>query len=157
MSLLQRLYRGSVFAPLDRELVAPALLISYFHRASVIIYAIYVGWAIITLLVGIPSITQVQGHIWQVAFSAFVGALSIPAAVGAAYFPKTAKLELYAASGFVGLIAFYVAILVGTGVSDVDILSRIGTAVLVSSVAVVPATRCLFIYKGLVRTGVGRK
>lgn len=155
-NLVQRIYRASVFAPITRELVGVRLMVTLFHRGTATLYLGYTLWAIASGLFGIPSLQQAQGDVWQVGFSFLVLLVCAPAAIGATFFPRLARLEMFAASSFVGLLLFYIGTLVVTGFEAGD-AGRSITSILIGTVAIFPAIRVAFIYFTLVKNEENRK
>jgi hypothetical protein len=156
VKLLERIYRASVFAPITRELVGVRLMATLFHRGTATLYLGYTIWAIASAIFGIPSLQQTQGEIWQVGFSLLVFIACAPAAVGATFFPRLARLEMFAAASFVGLILFYVIELAVTGLASGD-AGRPISAILIGTVMIFPAIRVVFIYFTLIRNEENRK
>jgi hypothetical protein len=154
--LIERIYRASVFAPITRELVGVRLMATLFHRGSATLYLGYAIWGIASAIFGIPSLIETHGHLWQIGFSFLVFMACAPAAVGATFFPKLARLEMFMASAFVGLIVLYIGTLIVSGIVGHD-PGRPISAILIGTVLIFPAIRVIFIYYALIKNEENRK
>lgn len=152
--LIRRLYEASVFAHVpDPLLVPPARLIAYFHRASVFMYATFAVWGAVGSFVGVSPLLDPIDDLWQSVFSAAVFVVAFLATIGALFFPSLARLELFSSSSLVGMLCFYIIILLAIGKHD----PAYGTvAVLMINLCVIPSTRVLFIYRAMIRHAEGR-
>lgn len=144
------LYDISVFKPLRMSEIigAEKVLVALFHRSAATIYALYSLWGVAATIGGIPSIAETTGAGWQLAFSSVVALVSIPCAIGATWFPKTGRLEMFAASSLVGLLLVYFCILNYRGVAE-DSISTSITSILIFSLCVIPAARVAFVFRYL--------
>lgn len=150
MNVLRRIYKASVFSPITRELVGVRLLVTLFHRGMAVLYFLFAVWGVASAVFGIPSLQQSQGHLWQFVYSLLVFAAAAPAMIGSTFFPRLARLEMYASSSFVSLIVFYIAQLFIGGVLSGD-ASRPITSILIATIAVFPILDVVFIYLTLVK------
>jgi len=121
------------------------LLAAWFARGMAIKYTVYVVWAALTFSLSAPHLLESQGELWDGVFSLMTLLGSALAAVGATFFPRTGRLEMFAGSAVIGLIATYVVLgLAGGGTAR--------GAILVGSLLVMPAIRTVWIYRTLIRT-----
>lgn len=146
----QYLYDISVFKPIRMSEIigADKVLVALFHRSAATIYALYSMWGVAATIGGIPSIAETAGAGWQLAFSSVVALISIPCAVGATWFPKTGRLEMFAASSMVALLLVYFCILNYRGIAEGTPSINI-TSILIFSLCVIPAARVAFVYRYL--------
>lgn len=145
MRLFKILYSKSVFSPLGFPGSASDTLATLFHRTAATVYMLYAAWGFSSTLRGIPSVDSAFGDFSQFVFSFFVLVVALLACVGATFFPKTGRLELFAGASFAGLI-FFVYLLSQIIDGSVD------GAVLITSILVLPIARSVFIYLTLIKT-----
>ena len=149
MSKFQELRAKTVFRKEPVVTTMSDIIAILFHRSAATLYLIYALYAVVAIGVGIPTLTSAFGDFVQLAFSFFVLVCTAPACFGATFFPKYARLELYAGAGFVALIFFIymIPLLVAGVMGD---LPKFAQLVLVSSILVVPVARCVFVYITLI-------
>lgn len=147
-----RLVRDTVFHPIELEWKSDKVLSVLFHRSAVTLYLIYVLWAAASLVLRWPPLhaggTDI-GEIIAELLSLFILPLAGISLLGALYFPKLARLEMFSAGSFVTLVFLYevyVAIDVFTGNFD-----NAANLILNTSHLVIPIVRIVFIYLTLIK------
>jgi len=131
------------------------LLAIFFHRLAATVYLVYTIWAVMSTITGIPSLIRQNGDLWQVIFSVMVFVTAGSSCFGATFWPRTARLELFAGSSFVSLIAVYVFFAIQNVVTGGD--GSWAGVVLVFSVMVLPACRTVIVYLFLIRQAAEKK
>lgn len=125
------------------------MLALMFHRSTAVLYFVYIAWAIASVIGGIPTLIQAQGDGFQLLFSSLVLLCTLPACIGATFFPLFARLELYAGVAFSSLILVYLYFLIQRAATGE---SAIGVSVVVTlSYIVIPLCRSFIIYMFLLR------
>lgn len=146
--MIRSLFNKSVFRRMDKGSSMDTVLSTMFHRLSATLYLIYCVWAVVSIVVGIPSLIQANGEEWQTLFSIAVLALAAPSCFGATFWPSFARMELFAGAMFTSLLCIYVFFLVLGALSGGGSWAGV---LIVSSVLVVPAFRfaivMLFLFK----------
>lgn len=140
---LQRLVDKSVFKSLP---ITPNgsgnsmndILAVLFHRATATMYLIYSVWATISIVVGIPTLADIQGSEWQIYFSLSVLLTTAPAGLGATFWPAMARTELFAGSSFVAGMLIYLFFSFQRAISGEG--SWAGAVILIS-IIVIPLAR----------------
>lgn len=149
---MKKFLSTTVFNPLEKVETPDKILAVLFHRSAATLYLIYFAWGLTSLFQLIPTIFMQQGSLFQQIFSVAVVATSGTAFVGATFFPRTGRLELFAGAAVTALITFYVGSLFFAGLTNLTVDgSKIPAAVYGSSHLVVPIARTIFIYKTLTR------
>lgn len=121
------------------------LLAAWFARGMAITYTTYVVWAALTFSSSMPHVLESQGELWDWVFSLMTLLGSTIAVVGATFFPRTGRLEMFAGAGVIGLIAAYIILgLVGGWTAR--------GAIILGSLLVMPIIRTVWIYRTLIRT-----
>lgn len=146
MVLYQRLRNASVFkkVPITANgggLSMNDILAMLFHRATATMYLVYAAWAIVSLIVGLPTVREAQGLNWQIIFSIAVLLTCAPACAGATFWPAMARTELFAGSSFVAGMLVYLVFTIQRAVTE-------GTwagPVLILAVIVIPTARTVII------------
>jgi hypothetical protein len=111
-------------------------------------------WGLLSISFKVQTISEALGHAPQIVFSALVLLISIPACLGAMFFPKLGRLELFSSSSLAMLLAVYNAlILIDVFSGNVD---RLVSFVIVLSTLVVPISRAAFIYRTLTKQAKGK-
>lgn len=151
IKFLRTLRDKSVFKKLPDGPATDKAIVLIFHRSTVTLYLIYALWGATTFAGIIPQHALEQGSFFQQVFSASYTLVALSAALGAIFFPETGRLELFAGSGFVALLTYYLianaiqAFSVPGG--DALALSRFlfGTTHLI-----IPIARSIYIYHTLI-------
>lgn len=120
-----------------------------FHRGTAVLYFVYIAWAVASIIGGIPTLIQAQGDTFQLLFSSLVLICTLPACIGATFFPLFARLELYAGVAFVSLMVVYLYFLIQRAISGESVIGV--SAVVTVSYIVIPLFRSLIIYLFLLR------
>lgn len=150
MELIKKLYHYSVFNPMRVGYIPPTMVISMlFHRTAATVYLLYAIWGLITGFGTSPTLDDQGSELFSNFFSLSVVLAAIPACVGATFFPRTGRLEMYAASAFTGLMVVYLVFSLGRVITGE---SQWGSIVLLLSILVIPIARFSFIFLTLVRT-----
>jgi len=139
----------TVFNPIGKEWLPDKVLAVLFHRSAATLYLIYSAWGVAAIFGSIPTIINFQGDTAQTFFSLLIAPISFLAFIGALYFPKLARLEMYSASSLVTLVAIYeffvgYAFLQGDGPHGVAFILNL-------SHLVIPISRIIFIYVTLIK------
>lgn len=145
-----RLYKASVFHPVKVLRDGPKAVLSIlFHRSAATLYLIYSIWAFGQLFQPIPSLAGGANELVQYIFPFFVLLASVPACIGATFWPRLARLEMFAGSSFVAMLGVYLIYLgfyyIGEGTSFASWILNVAHVV-------VPAARVAYIYLTLIRT-----
>lgn len=149
IKLAQALVNKSVFRRIPPGTTMNEILAVCFHRFAATIYLFYVLWAVVSLVDGIPSIISTQGDLFQVIFSSLVLITAIGACIGVVFWPKLARMELFASTSFSGLVVIYLynvlmALLDGTS-------KNWATFILIFSLLVLPVCRIVIMIIFLLR------
>lgn len=152
---MRRFISRTVFNPIGKDWQTDKVLAVLFHRSAATLYLIYFFWGLSSIFVHIPSLTEEQNDIVQTAFAFLVIPTSLLAFVGATYFPKFARLEMYTAAALVTLIIIYEAFIL------IDFLNSSPSDgvnfILNLSHLIIPIARIVFIYVTLVKQAGGAK
>lgn len=150
MNIWTKLRDSTVFWHVGPYKHANERLAVYSHRGAALIYLIYAAWGILSIIGSVPSIAEALGHIPQIFFSFIMVLITIPAFVGASFFPRLARLELFSASSLAMALAVYEAIILLSAIGG-D-FTRWASVVLISSTLIIPVTRIIFIYVTLIQS-----
>lgn len=152
---MKKFISKTVFNPIGKEWYPDKVLAVLFHRSAATLYLIYFFWALSSIFWEIPSIILLQGDVVQIIFSIVVMPIAFCAFIGALYFPKLARLEMYAASSLVTLVVIYeifIAWRFFLGDSDYGV-----SFILNLSHLVIPVSRIIFTYVTLVKQAGDRE
>lgn len=151
---MKRLYDASVFRGKADDCTMSDVFATLFHRLAATLYLLYGAWGGLVAWDGIGSLTRQQGAEWTTIFAMFVLLLTIPACIGATFFPEQARLELYAGAAFSVLMLIYYYFLV------VDIVQRgapLAGLILPLSVVVMPVARSVIVMRLLLMQARARR
>jgi len=150
MTWIKKLWQTSIFFPLtlERSYVNETIAL-LFHRSAALLYFLYAIWGVSTTFGGIPTLIRINGDTWQVFFSLLIALTSLPAFVGACYFPRLSRLELFAISSFSSLIFIYIGVLIVLAFHGDT--ARFAAIPLITSLAIIPLSRIFFIYTKLIK------
>lgn len=154
----RRLLNLTVFAPIERNAGADRILAVLFHRSAATVYFIYAVWGVVSFRGIIPSILFTQGTFFQQLFSVAMVVAAVTGCVGATFFPKTGRTELFAGLAVASLLTYYVITLffVGFGLADLPMdVAKQAAAIYGASHLVLPIARSVFIFRTLIRTANG--
>lgn len=121
-----------------------------FHRASVVMYLLFAIWGIASLRISLPAMMNPDFRAFDDWFSIYIIPASLAAAVGATYFPRMARLEMFSAGALVGLVSVFLgfvaweAIVLGSDSAARNIWIDI-------ALVVIPVSRIIIIFGSLVR------
>ena len=146
---MRQFISNTVFSPMDKIWIPDKVLAVLFHRSAATLYLIYSLWGITSIFGSLPSIVAAQGDIVQIVFSLMVAPISFAAFVGALYFPKFARLEMYTASALFTLVGLYELVVFWQFTQGNP--SYGPQFVLNISHLVIPGSRVLFIYLTLIK------
>lgn len=112
MNTLKKLYDLSVFRrSTQEERDSPlAMMVLMFHRASAVKYFLIGVWGVVSLVWGIQSIAVTWGEWLQEFYSGTVAVVAFFSWIGASYFPRFARYELFATGSLVALMAMYTVV-----------------------------------------------
>lgn len=139
----------TVFARRHRPWEHPnEMAVTYSHRASFVLYCIYIVWAVVAGSVAIAqnSFYFTFWFAWSILPTAAVCAL------GALYFPRWARLEMSGAVILVTLLATFEANNIIFLFQDFD-FGTLNNAILDLSFAVIPFARAAFVFFAFILTG----
>lgn len=147
---IKKLYTSSVFrrsTPEERNSPV-AMMVLMFHRGSSVKYFLIMIWGIVSVIWGINTIISTWGDWMQELYSGLVALVAFFSWIGASYFPKFARYELFASGSLVTLILLYGSVITTLSFQE-------GSAwypLLVYSItpAVLPFIRVLFIYRTMI-------
>lgn len=125
-----------------------------FHRTAATVYLIYAGWGLIVGVDGVPSLVYQQGNEWTTLFALAVFATAVPACLGATFFPKYARLELFAGASFAALLLVYFFFLL------LNLTQGIGSVAgfeILLSVVVIPIARTFIVMFFLIQQAKERQ
>jgi len=120
-----------------------------YHRSAATLYLIYFLWGIASIFGSIPTLVEAQGDFFQIAFSTLVLPTAFCALLGATFFPKFARLEMYSAASLVTLVLVY-EVFIALAFFQGDVARGV-SFVLNSSFLVIPISRVIFIYLTLIK------
>jgi len=146
---MRKLISNTVFNPIGPDWKPDKVLAVLFHRSAATLYLIYALWSVAAIFGSIPSIVQLQGDLVQDFFSLLVAPIAFAAFVGAVYFPKLARLEMYTAASLVTLVFVY-EIFVAITFFQGDPSKGVGFILNLSHL-VIPTARIIFIYVTLIK------
>jgi hypothetical protein len=130
------------------------VLAIFFHRTAAVLYFIYAIWGISSIALRIPSISEELGSIPQIVFSALVVLVTVPCCIGATFFPRLGRLELFSSSSFAMLLVIYEGLILIEGLEGN--MHHLVSFILILSTLVVPVSRASFIYWTLTAQAKGR-
>lgn len=148
MTTLKNVLDNSVFNRTPRGLPMNDVLAVLFHRSAATLYLIYVFWAAISIVGGIPSVIHGLGGLGQIIFSVIVICTAGPACFGATFWPNMARLELFAGSSFIMSMLIYIFFLIQ---STIQYGSSISSIFLALSFLVLPIARTAIVIVFLLR------
>lgn len=151
---MRKIISRTVFSPIKKDWTLDKILAVLFHRTAVTLYFLYFLWGIATILRLLPGVLSFHGDIITTAFALLVIPIALLACIGALYFPKYARLEMYTAASFVTLVIGYeIFVVIDVVIADVipgeTVLST--SLILITSRLVVPLARLSFIYASLMK------
>lgn len=138
----------SVFRRIPKNTPMNDILAVLFHRLAATTYLLYALWAVFAIIDGIPSITRAQGDIFTFWFATAILVVTLPACLGATFWPRLARLELFAGGSFTGLLVFYYFVLF-RGVIEQH--TSIAGFVILLSVVILPLCRTIVVVLLLIR------
>lgn len=156
-SAIRRLYEASVFVPVSVRKIPTSekVLVALFHRSAATLYFIYMLWAIVAASVSGNLLGLGWGDLFEEFFTFLVIPIAALSCIGATFFPRTGRLELFSASAFVALIVVYLLFMLlmvfmhGYGQVDDFIISL--------SYLVIPSARVMFVYRELMYVAGSRR
>ena len=155
MTTLKAIVTHSVFRPIPKGTAMDSVLAMLFHRSAATLYALYALWALIALFMGFPSIEEGLGRtIGNLVFPVLVLSTTIPAGVGATFWPNMARLELFAGSAFAMTMLIYVIF------AFVAAFNGSGTwqgAEILLTILIIPVARTVIVIVLLLRQAEDRK
>lgn len=144
-----RLLRDTVFHPIEMDWKSDKVLSVLFHRSAVTLYLIYILWAFASLILRWPILDPHDGEIISELLSLFILPCAFVSLIGALYFPRLARLEMFSAGSFVTLVFLYEVYVA------VDFFggnfSNGANLILNLSHLVIPIVRIVFIYLTLIK------
>lgn len=144
-----RFMRNTVFHPIEMDWKSDKVLSVLFHRSAVTLYLIYVMWAVASLVIKWPLLDEHPGETITELLSLFIIPLAGISLIGALYFPRMARLEMFSAGSFVTLVflfEIYGAVIFFGGNFETG-----ANLILNTSHLVIPIVRIVFIYLTLIK------
>lgn len=146
---MHKLLNNTVFNRIEKDWKPDKVLAVLYHRSAATLYLIYALWGVASVFGSIPTIVAAQGNLIQSFFSLLVAPISFTAFIGALYFPKLARLEMYCAASLVTLVVVYeifvaIAFFQGNPPNGVGFILNL-------SHLVIPTSRIIFIYLTLIK------
>lgn len=137
----------TIFNKLQPDLMHPnEVLAVVFHRTAAILYAIYAAWGVAAFGANLGDFLAEGGHDYFDYFTMLVTPVAVTAFFGALFFPRTGRLEMFAASALATLVAVFLG-LSFFGVHEGNFWQNI---ILNTTHLVVPVMRAGFIFRTLV-------
>lgn len=150
MNILKKLYTSSVFRKsTPEELASPvSMMVIMFHRGSSVKYFLIMLWGLVSLHWGINTIAMTWGEWMQEMYSGLVAVIAFFSWLGASYFPKFARYELFASASLVTMLFLYGGVVACLAYQQGDQWYPL----LVYSItpAVLPFIRVIFIYRTMI-------
>lgn len=147
---MRKFISHTIFNPVEKDWKPDKILAVLFHRSAATLYFVYFLWALFSSIFGkFPSAIQGQGDFVAYVFSLIVIPTAGLAFLGATYFPKFARLEMYAAASLVSLFVIYEAFILVTLINNGS--NHFSSLVLNVSYLVIPVARIIFTYICLVK------
>lgn len=140
--------RGTVFNPIGVDWRSDKVLAVLFHRSAVTLYLIYFLWAVVALIASSPILIVGQSDLVSYLLSLFILPIASLCTIGALYFPRMARLEMYSAGSLASLVVIYevfvfISAIQGHPTADGFVLNL--------SHLVIPVVRVVFIYLTLIK------
>lgn len=150
MNLLKRLWSESVFRrSTEEERQSPlTMMVLMFHRASSIKYFLIMVWGIVSLAWGVQSIAVTWGEWMQEFYSATVAIVAFFSWVGASYFPRFARYELFASGSLIALMIMYTVVITCRAFVEGDAWYPL--MIFSLTPVTLPVVRVLYIYRTMV-------
>lgn len=142
----------TVFAKLPKGASSDARITALTNRKAVVLYFLFFVWGVITAITNIPTITTATSDLYQLLFSSSVAIISWPALIGALFFPKLGRIELYSSIALICLIGTYLFFVLQSSIVNTD-LAQFSSFILICSTLIIPVGRCIFIFRQLLRKG----
>jgi len=129
----------------DNEILAVV-----FHRTAAILYYLYVVWGLVSVAINTPEFITESSHEFSDFFQMMVPPVALAAALGATFFPRWGRLEMYAASALSSLIVVFLITSVISAFNHPELPRLWANLVLNTSPLVVPVMRTGFIFRILI-------
>jgi hypothetical protein len=142
----RNLYEASVFKRMPRETTPSEALVTFFHRAAATKYLIIALWGVMAAFFGINTFVIIWDRPIQIVYSLVVAVMASLACVGATFYPRFMKLELFAGSGTLVLLVFYTLAVAYRFFFLHDPLVAAFT-VLALGILILPGCRTVFIFR----------
>lgn len=137
----------TIFNKLQPDLMHPnEILAVVFHRTAAILYAIYAAWGVAAFLANLTDFISEGGHDFFDYFVMLVTPVALSAFFGALFFPRTGRLEMFAASALATLVAVFIVLTI-IGPHGPNFMQNV---ILNTTHLVVPVMRVGFIFRTLV-------
>jgi Co/Zn/Cd efflux system component len=110
----------------------------------------YVAWGIAAVIVNMPEFLAESGHDFGDFFQMLVPPVALAAALGATFFPRWGRMEMFAASALATLVVIFLIISVINAINHPELPRMWVNLILNTSPIVVPSMRAGFIFRTLV-------
>lgn len=147
---MRRLLKHTVFSrPDEGWALSNEMLAVYFHRSAATMYMLYFVWAVVKFGTYLPVMHLDTDVNFGDLFPLYIVPVALAACIGATFFPKLGRLEMFAASALVPLVLVYIIIGI---VLNLDGLHPVHWDNVPLNLVhlVVPAARVVFIVRTLV-------
>jgi len=139
-------YHNSVFNKHKHYDYPNEMLAIYYHRSAATLYLIYAVWGMFSFFHSIPTF-ELAAPDFKELFPLYIVPIALTSMVGATFFPRTGRLEMFASAGLASLVTFYITLSFIQGFQgDID---RIVNSTLNLAHLVVPISRVAFIFRTL--------
>lgn len=148
-SAFQRFYRSTVFYNVKNPIIQQSnqILAVYFHRVAALSYFFYTVWALISFLDA-----RSDDQDW---FPLYVMPIALGASLGATFFPRTGRLELFASGSLIVLICIFLWLATASSIHHGSDTWAANLALNLTHL-IVPVARTIFILKQLLRDAMKR-
>lgn len=141
---------NTIFNKIDPDRMhANEILAVYYHRSAATLYALYAAWGVAAFINNIPSFTTESSHDFFDFFTTLVAPVAVAAFFGALYFPRTGRLELFAAAALATLVVVFLVLTGLSAVHSTDPRAWVNFILNITHL-VIPISRVAFIFRTLV-------
>lgn len=146
----QKPWRDTVFHKQHKYSHVNEKIAVFYHRATVVMYSLFLAWGLVALKIDWPNFFTNEVTTFINLFAIATIPASALAAFGALYFPRLARLEMFAAGALCGLIiAFLSLVFWESYIQGSESASRSFWIDL--TLIVIPLSRVLLIFGSLIR------
>lgn len=147
--MTKKTWRDTVFNPAKKFAHENERIALVYHRSTVVIYAMLMAWSIASLNLSFPALLSGDVTAFTDWFSIYVIPASLLAMIGALYFPRLARLEMFASSALLGLVSVFLVLIAWEAMTGDDSARR--NLWIDLALAVIPTSRVILIFRSLLR------